>query len=80
MDATRPWAGALVVRGGRLVYMGADRGASRWTGPRTRVVDAAGRLILPGFHDTHVHLALAAAGRQLWTVVEGREVFRAPRW
>lgn len=64
VDAARSWAGALAVRSGRLVFVGADRDAARWTGPRTRVVDAGGRLVLPGFHDTHVHLALSAAGRQ----------------
>ena len=63
VDAARPWAAALAVRNGRLVFVGADRDAARWVGSRTRVVDAGGRLILPGFHDTHVHLALAAAGR-----------------
>lgn len=64
VDAARSWAGALAVRDGRLVFVGADRDAAGWTGPRTRVIDVGGRLILPGFHDTHVHLALAAAGRQ----------------
>ena len=26
-----------------------------WHGPRTRVVDAAGKRLLPGFNDAHVH-------------------------
>ena len=64
VDAARSWAGALAVRNGRLVFVGGNADVARWTGPRTRVVDAGDRLILPGFHDTHVHLALAAAGRQ----------------
>lgn len=64
LDAARSWASALAVRSGRLVFVGPDDDVTSWAGPHTRVVDAGGRLILPGFHDAHVHLALAAAGRQ----------------
>lgn len=64
MDAGRSWAQALAVRDGRIVFVGDDAEASRWTGPATKVVDAGGKLILPGFHDTHVHLALSASRRQ----------------
>jgi predicted amidohydrolase YtcJ len=48
-------ATAVAVRDGRLVYVGSDSGASRWIGPKTRVADLAGRMVLPGFHDSHVH-------------------------
>jgi predicted amidohydrolase YtcJ len=65
VDATRSWAQALAVKAGRIVFVGSDRDAAGWIGPATGVVDAQGRLILPGFHDTHVHLALAA-GRRQW--------------
>jgi predicted amidohydrolase YtcJ len=55
--ATRDGAGAtaVAVRGGRIVYVGSDSGVARWVGSRTRVTDLAGRLLLPGFHDSHVH-------------------------
>lgn len=55
MDASRSWAEALAVRGGRIVYVGRSAGARGFQGPRTRVVDLAGKMILPGFHDAHVH-------------------------
>ena len=64
VDATRSWAQALAVKEGRIVFVGADRDTAAWIGPATKVVDAGGRLILPGFHDTHVHLALSASRRQ----------------
>jgi len=65
VDATRSWAQALAVKEGRIVAVGADRDVAAWIGPSTKVVNARGRLILPGFHDTHVHLALSA-GRREW--------------
>jgi predicted amidohydrolase YtcJ len=49
--------GSLAVRGGRIVYLGADAGAGRLRGPKTRVIDLAGRAVTPGLIDAHSHLA-----------------------
>jgi predicted amidohydrolase YtcJ len=48
--------GSLAVRGGRIVYLGPDAGAERLRGPRTRVIDLAGRVVTPGLIDAHSHL------------------------
>ena len=55
MDAARPWAEAVAVRDGRIVFVGTSRDAQAWTGPGTRVVSLEGRMVLPAFHDAHVH-------------------------
>jgi len=55
MDPVRSWAEAVAVREGRIVFVGTARDAQAWRGPRTRVVELPGRMILPGFHDAHVH-------------------------
>jgi predicted amidohydrolase YtcJ len=55
MDAQRSWAEAVAVRGGRIVYVGSDGGIQAFIGPGTEVVDLAGRMVLPGFHDSHAH-------------------------
>src|SRR4051812_15889726 len=44
---------ALAVRGGRGIAHGAR--ARNLIGPRTRVIDRAGALVVPGFQDAHVH-------------------------
>jgi predicted amidohydrolase YtcJ len=49
-------ATAVAVRAGRIVYVGDDGGATEWIGAGTEVVELGGRLVLPGFHDTHVHV------------------------
>lgn len=46
---------ALAVRAGRLTMVGSDDEVSAAIGPRTRVIDAAGRTLLPGFQDAHAH-------------------------
>ena len=55
VDATRSWAQAVAVAGGRIVWVGQDADAARWIGPKSRVVDLAGRMLLPAFHDSHAH-------------------------
>ena len=59
-DAAAPEAQALAVRGGRLVFVGADSGARAMVGPGTRVVQLAGRRVVPGFSDSHWHLPTQA--------------------
>ncbi|NRQ37742.1 amidohydrolase [Nonomuraea sp. NN258] len=46
---------ALAISGGRIVYVGTDRGARRHAGKGTEVVDLGGRMVMPGLHDGHVH-------------------------
>ena len=56
MDGARTRASALAVRGGRIAAVGHDVGDL--VGPRTEVVDLAGRPLLPGFQDAHVHAVM----------------------
>ncbi len=55
MDASRSWAESVAVRGGRIVYVGTAAGAEAFRSPSTRVVNLEGKMVLPGFHDAHVH-------------------------
>lgn len=55
VDAARSWAEAVAVRGGRIVFVGTDIGARAWIGDDTRLIDLDGAMVLPGFHDAHVH-------------------------
>ncbi len=57
MDPARPRAEAVAVSGARIVFVGDAAAAGRYVGPATRVVELAGRTVLPAFQDSHVHLA-----------------------
>ncbi len=50
-----PWAEAVAVRDGRIVFVGKNKGAERYIGPDTEVMDLAGKMLLPGFIDSHMH-------------------------
>jgi predicted amidohydrolase YtcJ len=53
--AGAPLAEAVAMRGDRIIAVGTSAEIRRLAGSGTRVVDAAGGLVLPGFIDTHVH-------------------------
>jgi hypothetical protein len=59
----RPWAQALAAKDGKVAAIGADADVAAWIGPGTRVVDAAGRLVIPGLIDAHTHFS--SGGRSL---------------
>ena len=48
-------AAAVAVRGRRIVYVGDDKGAAAFIGPRTRTIDLDGQMVLPAFVDAHMH-------------------------
>ena len=66
MDRTRSDANAVAIVGTRIITVGANEEIKMLAGPNTRVVDAQGRLVLPGFNDAHVHFM--SGGFQLSSV------------
>jgi predicted amidohydrolase YtcJ len=63
VDAARSWAEAVAVRAGTIVAVGTDAQIDGLAGPGTHVVDLAGRMVLPGFIDAHVHASAAGLER-----------------
>ena len=55
VNPRQPWAEALATRGGNIVAVGSEAQIEKYRGPSTRVIDAGGRFVLPGFTDCHIH-------------------------
>jgi predicted amidohydrolase YtcJ len=55
LDARRPRAEAVAVRGNRIVALGTSAKLQSYVGPRSRVMDLRGRTVVPGFDDAHAH-------------------------
>ncbi len=46
---------AVAVKDGKILYVGSDEGAASYIGTQTQVIDLAGRMLMPGFIDAHMH-------------------------
>jgi predicted amidohydrolase YtcJ len=56
MDPARPVVEALAITAGRIMALGTTADIRYLAGKGTRVIDAGGRMVLPGFQDAHIHL------------------------
>jgi predicted amidohydrolase YtcJ len=54
-DRRGPFQEALAIRGNRILRVGASQKIEALRGAQTKVIDAQGAAVLPGFNDTHVH-------------------------
>src|SRR5690348_10866711 len=54
-DTSRPWADAIAVSGDRIVAVGASAQIRKMADSATRIIDAKGAMLVPGFIDSHVH-------------------------
>jgi predicted amidohydrolase YtcJ len=66
VDKAHPTAQAVAVLGDRIVAVGSNADVDVWRGHDTKVIDAGGKLVLPGFNDAHVHFV--SGGLQLESV------------
>ena len=46
---------AIAISGGKIVYVGSDAGVDGYIGKQTQLIDLAGRMLMPGFVDAHMH-------------------------
>jgi len=66
VDKSLPVAEAVAVIGDRIVAVGSSTDIEAWRGAHTQVIDAGGKLLLPGFNDAHVHFV--SGGMQLQNI------------
>jgi len=63
-DPRRPWADGLAIAVDRVVGVGSSAEMRKRASTATRVVDAHGMMIVPGFIDSHVHFLEGGFGTQ----------------
>ncbi|MFN7223021.1 MAG: amidohydrolase [Paracoccaceae bacterium] len=61
MDSAQPRAEAVALAGDRILAVGPKPQIEALAGPGTRMIDAQGRTVLPGFVESHLHLVLGGA-------------------
>ncbi|MEO2034268.1 MAG: amidohydrolase family protein [Planctomycetaceae bacterium] len=60
VNEQQPWAEAVAVSGNKIVYVGDNAGSKAFVGDGTESIDLKGRLVLPGFVESHIHIAAGA--------------------
>jgi len=55
VDDEKTWAEAIAIRGDEIVFVGDNAGTEELIGPETVRHDVAGKMMLPGFIDSHMH-------------------------
>ena len=61
VDEHQEWAEAVAITDGVIDFVGSSSGAKTWIGPGTKVENLQGKMLLPGFVDSHSHILLGAA-------------------
>ncbi|RVC79805.1 amidohydrolase [Mesorhizobium sp. M4A.F.Ca.ET.022.05.2.1] len=61
MDADNPAAEAIAVKDGAIIAIGSRASIEGYKGTATRIVDAGGGSVIPGFIEAHMHLFSGAA-------------------
>jgi predicted amidohydrolase YtcJ len=66
VDSGNSTAEAVAVKDGRIAAVGSARQVGRWIGQYTRLIDATGLAVYPGFIDAHAHpIGMGFAQRSL---------------
>ena len=55
VDEARTWAEAVAVQDERIVFVGSNEDVAAHIGNQTTVIDLEGKMVLPGFQDSHMH-------------------------
>ena len=62
VNPQQPWAEAIAIQNGKILAVGDKAKIENYRGDATKVIDAQGRLLLPGFTDCHIHFMDGSLG------------------
>ncbi|KZN34262.1 hypothetical protein N480_21910 [Pseudoalteromonas luteoviolacea S2607] len=70
VNEDKPWAQAVAIKGNKIVFVGSSEDAQQYVGDNTQVVDLAGKMMMPGFHDVHMHPLESGSDATQFTIPE----------
>lgn len=72
MDARRPQGEAIALRGDRILAVGTAEEVRRHVGRETAIIDLVGRLVIPGFIESHGHFVQVGESRTILDLTRAR--------
>jgi predicted amidohydrolase YtcJ len=76
VNKAQPWAEAMVVEKGHLLFVGPESEAKTWVNENTQIHDLKGKTVLPGLHDVHLH-PLEASSEEIQCILDSSETIGA---
>ncbi|CAM1341219.1 Amidohydrolase [Tenacibaculum amylolyticum] len=73
VNENQPWAEAIVIENNKIVFIGSNGNASDFVKENVEKIDLKGQLVLPGFHDVHMHPMEVGATNTTFTLDENEE-------
>jgi len=61
VNSAQPWAESVAIRAGIIIAVGSTEEMTAYRDASTKVVELAGKLLMPGINDAHVHPAWGAS-------------------
>ncbi len=80
VDAKNTRAEAVAVRGNTIAAVGTNAQIRKMAGPQTRIIDAGGRTVVPGFNETHVHATGASRGEVAQPFIQLNSIGEIKDW
>jgi predicted amidohydrolase YtcJ len=80
VDPNNTQAEAVAIRGNTFAAVGTTEAIRKMAGPETRVIDAGGRTVVPGFIESHVHATGAARGEVSQAFVQLESIQEIKDW
>src|SRR5829696_6949712 len=80
VDPNNTQAEAVAIRGNTFAAVGTTAAVRKMAGPQTRVIDAGGRTVVPGFIESHVHATGAARGEVSQVFVQLHSIQEIKDW
>ncbi|WP_448547690.1 amidohydrolase [Thalassotalea fusca] len=68
VNPKQPWAEAVALRDNRIIYVGTSADALKLANDKTSITNLNGKMMLPGFHDVHMHPIESASENTLFTL------------
>ncbi|QXP73137.1 amidohydrolase [Tenacibaculum sp. AHE15PA] len=70
VDSKKPWAEALLIDKNKIIFVGSNIAAEKAADDNVIKIDLKGKIILPGFHDVHMHPMEVGATTTVFTLNE----------
>ena len=76
VNKAQPWAEAMVIEKGQLLFVGQESEAKTWVNENTQIHDLKGNTVLPGLHDVHLH-PLEASSEEIQCILDSSKTVSA---